>query len=57
MPTNYAILKQTKSGKLVMWDGPKLTRQQADRLLKKQSKANPGDRFFIYKQEMEYLTK
>jgi hypothetical protein len=47
----YLILKQIKSGKLILWDGPSLRRQEADRLIKIRRTDNPKEKFFVYKED------
>ena len=47
----YSILKQIKSGKLILWDGPSLRRQAADRVIKIRRTDNPKEKFFVYKED------
>jgi hypothetical protein len=47
----YQLLKLTKKGHLILWDGPNLDKVQAKKLLKVRSKQHPKDKFFVYKEE------
>lgn len=53
----YQILKLTKKGHLVMWDGPCHTKSAAKLMLAQRRKARPNSQFFIYKVDKYYTNQ
>jgi hypothetical protein len=45
----WQILKLTRKGHLVLWDGPALRCAHSKRLLKRRQKEQPKDKFFRYR--------